>query len=80
MGVRQAMLTAAVGLSLASAPVLAQPYPQPGSSDQTASSLRDDDDDHRGFPFLIIFAVIAAGLGIYFAVNGDDEDDQPVSA
>lgn len=27
-----------------------------------------------GFPFLIVFVVIAAGLGLYFALEDGDED------
>ncbi|QDX27481.1 hypothetical protein FPZ54_16710 [Sphingomonas suaedae] len=30
-----------------------------------------------GFPFLIVFAVIAVGLGIYVAVDSDDEPTSP---
>ena len=29
-----------------------------------------------GFPFLIVFVVVAAGLGLYFAIE-DDESDSP---
>ena len=30
-----------------------------------------------GFPFLIVFVVVAAGLGIYAATSADDEPTSP---
>jgi len=77
---------AAGALLLGSTMAAAAPVtPAPASNLSVANSLRASSKtsnvNHQsgGFPFLIVFVVIAAGLGLYFAVK-DDGDDKPVSA
>lgn len=42
------------------------------------SSVEDANQQVGGFPFLIVFVIVAAGLGLYFAVD-DNGDDAPTS-
>lgn len=80
MSIRKMALVAAIGTSMASAPVMAQtqsPVVSPASVERSGASLDQANAQTYGFPWLIIFVVIAVGAGIYFAVN--DDDDAPVS-
>lgn len=81
MGMRKMALAAALGLSMASAPVMAQtaalPTGQAASIDRAGATLDDANAQSRRFPFLIVFVVIAVGLGLYFAL--DNNDDGPTS-
>jgi hypothetical protein len=77
MGMRKMAMAAALGLSMASAPVMAQSTSQPAPIERAGASLDQTNAENGGFPWLIIFVVIAAGLGLYFAVQ--DNGDGPTS-
>jgi heme/copper-type cytochrome/quinol oxidase subunit 2 len=69
---------AALGLSMASAPVLAQTAPAARSgAEMVQASAQDDDDDWGGNStttyIIAFFVVIVIGLGIYFAIDDDTE-------
>lgn len=78
---------AAAALALVSASAVSAAQPVGGQvASQRVSALgtvRANDDLNEtnaqggGFPFLIIFVVIAVGAGLYFAV--DDNGDEPTS-
>jgi hypothetical protein len=78
MGMRKLALAAALGVSLASAPVMAQSNAQPVAVDRAGATVDDANAQSHGFPFLIVFVVIAVGLGLYFAIEGGN-DDGPTS-
>lgn len=73
MGIKKLALVAALGLSMASAPVMAQTV----STARSAAVLEqaNDQDEGSGTSTYIIafFVVLAVGLGLYFAFN-DNED------
>lgn len=80
MGIRKLAMVAALGLSMASAPVLAQTAPAPRSgAEMIQASGQDDDGDWGGNStttyVIAFFVVIVIGLGIYFAID-DDSDGQ----
>jgi heme/copper-type cytochrome/quinol oxidase subunit 2 len=71
-------MIAALGLSMASAPVLAQTAPAARSgAEMVQASGQDDDDWGTGTStttyIIAFFVVIVIGLGIYFAVDKNDE-------
>ena len=75
MSIRKMALVAAIGTAMASAPVMAQPTaPLARASATMAQANAQDDDGIEGFPWLIIFVVIAIGAGLYFAISDDDEN------
>ncbi|OYW44595.1 MAG: hypothetical protein B7Z08_06485 [Sphingomonadales bacterium 32-68-7] len=60
--------------SLIGTPIAAQA----AAADMARTSVElDGEQQAGGFPFLIVFVVIAAGLGLYFAIDGGD--DEPAS-
>lgn len=68
-------MAALVAGSLIGTPIAAQA----AAADVARTSIElDGEQQAGGFPFLIVFVVIAAGLGLYFAVS-DDSDDEPTS-
>lgn len=73
MGIKKMALVAAVGLSMASAPVMAQTAPIERSSAVLAQSSAQDDEDGASTYIIAFFVVVAVGLGLYFAI--DDEGD-----
>ena len=78
MSIRKMAMVAALGLSMASAPVLAQTAPAArAGAEMVQASAQDDDDDAfsaNATTYIIAFLVILViGLGIYFAI--DDEGD-----
>jgi uncharacterized membrane protein len=83
MSIRKLAMTAALGLSMASAPVLAQTASTARTSAAMVEASAQSDDDgassYGGTTTYIIafFVIIVIGLGIYFAI--DDEGDGKVS-
>jgi hypothetical protein len=76
--VKKAFYTAVAGLSLIAAPTMAAAAPVATPLTQPARESVDGDNALAGGGFIIaIFAVIAVGLGIYVAV--DKNDDEPNS-
>ena len=78
MSIRKMALVAAIGTSMASAPVMAQTQSAPVAVERTGASLDQTNAQDYGFPWLIVFVIIAVGAGIYFAVSNDD-DSAPTS-
>lgn len=87
MGIRKIAMAAALGASLASAPVMAQTTQAQSLSVASAAragagmqeaSLQDDDGFGGTQTYIIAFFVIVViAIGIYFAV---DDDEGPISA
>lgn len=77
MSIRKLALAAILSASLSSAPVLAQTAPAPVSAARASVESTEADAQFGGFPFLIVFVVVAAGLGLYFAL--DDGNNNPTS-
>ena len=80
MSIRKIALVAALGTSLASAPVVAQTsnLPEPA---RASASLDEADSQVRtttGTYVIAFLALVAIGLGLYFAFIEDD-DAPPVS-
>ena len=73
------LAAAASALMLVAAPVAASANPASklsvASSARAGSDMKKSSAQAGGFPFLIVFVVIAAGLGLYFAVDGGSDDD-----
>ena len=69
MGMKKIALAAALSASMASAPVMAQTTTQPAAIERSSAVMGDANAQSEGFPWLIIFVVIAVGIGIYFAVQ-----------
>ena len=78
LSIRKLALAALLSVSLSSAPVMAQTTAAPATVERAGVELNETNAQDGGFPFLIVFVVIAVGLGIYFAVN--DSNNTPVSA
>jgi hypothetical protein len=73
------LMMAVAACSLATTPALAAPQASvsnaavaPVATPAGEANLQDG-----GFPFLVVFVVIAVGLGIYAATNADDEPTSP---
>ena len=82
MSVRKMAMIAALGLSMASAPVLAQTAPAARSgAEMVQASGQDDDDWGSGTStttyVIAFFVVIVIGLGIYFAIDEDEGKSTP---
>ena len=81
MSLRKMATIAALGLSMASAPVLAQSAPAARSGAEMVQASGQDDDDDGGWGtgsstttyVIAFFVVIVIAIGIYFAI--DDEGD-----
>jgi type IV secretory pathway VirB2 component (pilin) len=75
MSLKKMALVAALGLSMASAPVMAQTASVERTSAAMAQASAQDDGDFNGTTTYIIafFVIIVIGLGIYFAIDKDDE-------
>lgn len=88
MSIRKTAMVAALGVALASAPVVAQSsaLSVAATASTAAQQNDDDDDDDRGGVFgfnggtviIGIAALVAIGFGIYFAF-GNEDDDAPTS-
>ena len=81
MSIRKIALVAALGTSLASAPVIAQTSALPSEPARAAATLDQANGQWQpstGTYVVAFFALVAIGLGLYFAFL-DDEDDFPVS-
>jgi len=81
MSLRKMATIAALGLSMASAPVLAQTAPTARSgAEMVQASGQDDDGDWGGNStttyIIAFFVVIVIAIGIYFAID-DDGDGRP---
>ena len=77
MSLRKMATIAALGLSMASAPVLAQSAPMARSgAEMVQASGQDDDGDWGGNStttyIIAFFVVVVIGLGIYFAIDDDE--------
>ena len=80
MSIRKIALVAALGTSLASAPVVAQTSKLPEPA-RASASLDEADSQVRtttGTYVIAFLALVAIGLGLYFAFIEDD-DAPPVS-
>lgn len=79
MSIRKLALAAILSASLSSAPVMAQTTAyQPVAAERVGVEMTEANAQDGGFPFLIVFVVVAIGLGLYFAVN-DSANDEPTS-
>lgn len=74
MSIRKMALVAALGLSMASAPVMAQTS-APTVAERTGATLDEANGQYASTTTYIVafFVILAIGLGIYTALN-DDED------
>lgn len=79
MSIRKLALAAILSASLSSAPVMAQtaPAPAPVTMDRASVQLEEADAQAGGFPFLIVFVVIAGVVGAVLAL--DKKNNNPVS-
>jgi hypothetical protein len=68
-------LVAALGLSMASTPVMAQTATVERAAATLEEANSQDDDGYGGTTTYIVafFVIIAIGLGIYVAINNDDD-------
>lgn len=76
------LLTAVAACSLAVTPAVAAPAAAKLSISKAAAARSttpagESNQQAGGFPFLIVFVVLAVGLGIYAAVDSDDEPTSP---
>lgn len=72
MGIKKMALVAAVGLSMASAPVMAQTAPVSRSA-PVLSESNDQVESSTSTYIIAFFVVVAVGLGLYFALNDSDD-------
>lgn len=86
MGIRKLAMVAALGASLASAPVIAQTTQAQSLSvasaarsgaDMQGASMQDDDGYGSQVYIIGFFVIVVIALGIYFAF---DEDEGSISA
>lgn len=72
MGIKKMALVAALGLSMASAPVMAQT-----STVSRSAPILEETNAQEGSGastyIIAFFVVVAVGLGLYFAVNEEDD-------
>lgn len=85
MSVKKLALVAALGMSMASAPVMAQTAPSasPAQIERASAELEEANDQGRGNAFgrrrgtttyiIAFFVIIVIALGIYFAIDDDNE-------
>ena len=76
MGIKKIALVAALGLSMAAAPVMAQTSAVGRSAPVLAQASGQDDDGVESSTTTYIvafFVIVAIGLGLYVALNNDDE-------
>ena len=81
MSIRKIALVAALGTSLASAPVVAQTAALPSQPARAAATLNQANGQWEPSTetyVVAFFALVAIGLGLYFAFVDDDENP-PVS-
>ena len=81
MSIRKIALVAALGTSLASAPVVAQTAALPSQPARAGATLQQANGQWTPSTEAYVvgfFALVAIGLGLYFAFIDDDED-APVS-
>ncbi len=75
------LMMAVAACSLAATPALASPASAKLSVSKAAAARTatpaGEANEQAGFPFLIVFVVIAVGLGIYAATSGDDTPTSP---
>lgn len=76
------LMMAVAACSLATTPALASSASaklsvSKAAAARTATSAGESNQQDGGFPWLIVFVVTAVGLGIYAAV--DNNDDEPTS-
>ncbi|WP_230292900.1 hypothetical protein [Croceicoccus sp. Ery5] len=67
------MATAATALALVSAPIAATA----AEGEQRAAAPAGETSEMGGSPILAVLAAVLIGVGIYIAVDGDDDD--PIS-
>lgn len=72
MGIKKMALVAAVGLSMASAPVMAQTAPVSRSA-PVLSEANNQDESSTSTYIIAFFVVVAVGLGLYFALSEDED-------
>jgi hypothetical protein len=79
MSFRKLAMAAVLSVALSSAPVMAQQTQSApiASLDRLSAELEEANAQDGGFPFLIVFVVVAVGLGIYAATSADDEPTSP---
>lgn len=82
MSIRKMAMIAALGLSMASAPVLAQSAPAARSGAEMVQASGQDDDDWGGGTstttyVIAFFVVIVIAIGIYFAIDDDEGRSTP---
>jgi hypothetical protein len=82
MSIRKLAITAALGLSMASAPVLAQTAPTARSGAEMVQASEQSDGEWGSSSstttyIIAFFVIVVIGLGIYFAI--DDEGDGKTS-
>ena len=72
------LLMAVAACALATTPAMAAPSASvfQGETARISTETQAVEQD-GGFPWLILFATIAVGLGVYFAVDGDDSPTSP---
>lgn len=81
MSIRKIALVAALGTSLASAPVVAQTAALPSQPARAGATLEQANGQWEASTEAYVvgfFALVAIGLGLYFAFV-DDEENPPVS-
>lgn len=73
------LMMAVAACSLATTPALAAPQASVSKAEaaRVATPAGESNQQAGGFPFLIVFVVVAVGLGIYVAV--DQNEDEPTS-
>ncbi len=77
MSIRKMAMVAALGLSMASAPVLAQTAPAARSGAEMVQASAQDDDDYGTSTttyVIAFFVIVVIAIGIYFAIDDDGEN------
>lgn len=72
MGIKKMALVAAVGMSMASAPVMAQTAPVSRSAPVLEESNGQVETGTSTY-IIAFFVVVAVGLGLYFAFSEEDD-------
>lgn len=71
------LMMAVAACSLATTPALAAPQAAKADVARVATASGEANAQDGGFPFLIVFVVVAVGLGIYAATQSDDTPTSP---